>query len=406
MPIDEADVERRLTLGEDASTEFKGTPPLGYRLDANEVAKAVVSFANSGGGTVFVGIEDDGTVTGLGTVQQADEVMRLASQACQNNAHPPIVCRITKLRVRGQLIVAVEVGAFHADRPYRSGHVYYVRDASVSREARRDELERLFLSAARTHYDEDLVSDATRVADLDHAAIRSFLETVYGVPVTEAARQESEGYERQYLVSLKCMDAHEVPTVAGILFFGVDVSRWLPDARISMVRIEGTQLRSEFSDRRELTGRLPAQIEEAEQVLNRWLSTPARIEGWERVESPRAPVIPWEAVREALLNAVSHRDYRTASQVRVFRFDDRLEIVNPGALLNRLTLDNIRRGGIKQHRNPVVVSLLSRMRRVEALGMGVPEMVRRMTAAGLPEPDFDDQGGHFRVTLRTRQPAP
>ena len=110
-------------------------------------------------------------------------------------------------------------------------------------------------------------------------------------------------------------------------------------------------------------------------------------------------------LREALNNAVAHRDYRAASQIRVFVFDDRVEIINPGGLLNRLTLDSVRLGGISQRRNPVVASLLARLAKRENLGVGVPEMIRLMSERGLPEPEFELPAGHFRVTLRTRRDA-
>jgi len=114
--------------------------------------------------------------------------------------------------------------------------------------------------------------------------------------------------------------------------------------------------------------------------------------------------IPEKVLREAVLNAVAHRDYRAASQVRIFVFDDRVEFVNPGELLNQLTLEGIQLGGISQRRNPVVAALLARARRRESLGMGVLEMIRLMRERKLPPPEFSVAAGHFKVVLRLRGP--
>ena len=86
----------------------------------------------------------------------------------------------------------------------------------------------------------------------------------------------------------------------------------------------------------------------------------------------------------------------------VFVFDDRVEFVNPGVLLNRLTLDSIQIGGISQRRNPVIASLMGRFKRRELYGLGIPQMIRLMHERGLPAPDFSLEGGHFRVVLRQR----
>ena len=153
----------------------------------------------------------------------------------------------------------------------------------------------------------------------------------------------------------------------------------------------------EFADRKEIGGTLLQQLDHREHV-------PPHAGGHLGLSSARSAAIPEVVLREALVNALAHRDYRAASQVRLFVFADRIEIINPGILLNHLSLDSVRLGGISVRRNPVIASLLSRARRSESLGMGVPEMIARMRERGLPEPEFNLEGGHFRVVLRSRPP--
>lgn len=381
-------IEQRLRLGEDSRTEFKSTLQGG--LDRKNLAGEIAAFANGGGGQIFLGVEDDGTPTGVGTIREADRMMLQVVQACQTMVHPAIWCPVVKVEVEGKLLLVVDVPASSPDRPYRADHIFYIRDASMKREARRDELLRM-LQSQNVHHDETSVEGATQ-EDLDVEAVDALLRAVYapGAPARRA----------RYLHALKCIDDGGTPTVAGVLLFGREPERWFTDARISAVRWNGSRISGDLADRQEISGHLVRQIDGAIAFLARHVPAPARIEGFERVELG----IPDVVLREAVLNAVAHRDYRAASQIRIFVFEDRVEIINPGVLLNQLTLDSIRIGGISQRRNPVIASALARLRGRESIGMGVPEMIERMREHRLPEPEISLEGGHFRVVLRTAPP--
>jgi ATP-dependent DNA helicase RecG len=155
-----------------------------------------------------------------------------------------------------------------------------------------------------------------------------------------------------------------------------------------------------LTDRQEIGGRLVAQLHGARAFLDRHLAAAQRVRGWERERQAAPGRIPERVLNEALVNAVKHRDYRVASQVRLVVYDDRVEIANPGTLLNQLTLASIREGGIPQRRNPVIAGHLGRLPLGEDLGFGVPEMLRLMREGGHPEPELSLVGGHFRVVLR------
>ncbi|MEO5731499.1 MAG: ATP-binding protein [Byssovorax sp.] len=380
--MDATTIAQRIQLGEDSRTEFKSAS---RGLDGKVLARAIAAFANARGGQIFVGVEDDGTITGIGTVKQADTLMLEVVQVCQSRIRPAIWCPITKAEVAGKLLLVVDVPASSPDRPYRAEHIFYIRDASMTREATREEMLRL-LQSQNVYHDESTV-DGAKLDDLDVEAIDGYLRTLYEPSAT--ARRE------HYLRSLKCIDPAGVPTVAGLLLFGREPQQWIPDARISAVRFEGTSMSGEFADRKEIGGTLLQQLDHA----SMFLPAPAAISGFERVERG----VPEVVLREALVNALAHRDYRAASQVRLFVFADRIEIINPGILLNHLTLDSVRLGGISVRRNPVIASLLSRARRSESLGIGVPEMIAKMRELGFPEPELSLEGGHFRVVLRSKQ---
>jgi ATP-dependent DNA helicase RecG len=381
-----AALQQRLRLGEDSRTEFKGVARRGFRVDPDVIAKAVVALANSGGGEVFLGVEDDGTVSGIGSPSESDQLMRQVSQVCRDQVQPAIFCRLVKVEVEEHMVLVVEVPGHAPERPFAARGKYYVRDANRSREATRAELIRL-LESESFHFDEQPVAGAS-LDDLDLDDAQRLL--------TRAFEGVGEDRVLSYLRALSCVDG-EVPTLTGVLFFGRDPQRFLLDAMISAARVPDTVPRLDLADRQEIRGAFEAQLEGARAFLARHLAQASRIRGWRREDRT---LLPDEVLREALVNALVHRDYRSASQVRLFVYDDRVEVINPGDLLNRLTVEKIRLGGLSQKRNPVIASLSARLERRENLGFGVPEMFRRMVEHGCPEPEIDAGGGHFRLVLR------
>jgi len=277
-------LEKMLRLGEDTLTEFKSVALSNYKPDVNDLAKSLCALANAKGGYLLLGVEDDGTVTGLGTPAEADAVMRKVSEACSKNLQPALLCTIEKIEAKGGLVLAVQVPAFNPDRPYNTKGEYWVRDGATSREARREELIRLLLQSVDFHYDEEPVKGTT-LEDLERDAVQDFVEKAY------------EGVDPEY--------------------------GW-----------------------------------------TQWLHT------------------------------------RPASQIRVFIYKDRVEVINPGELLNRLTLEGIRSGGLSQRRNPIICSLLARADRRENMGLGLPDVIVMMKRKGFPEPEISVSDGHFKVVVR------
>ncbi len=389
--MNEEILEQILRLGEDSVTEFKGVIKTHYKVDRSDTAKAITALANTRGGHLLVGVEDDGTPTGVGTVEQADDLMRQITQICHEHIEPPLLCNVVKREIRGIPVLVVEV-PFSPSRPHRATSIYYVRDGNRSRPALREELVKL-LQSTDYHFDEQPVAGAT-LDELDRDAVRAFLTAAY-------PGRASEQHITPLLGSLKCIDRTGVPTVTGVLMFAREPTRWLVDARISAARIQGTEVSRTFLDKQEIEGRVLDQLDAASAFIQRNVAAPSRVEGLVRVEGG----IPLDVVREAITNAVLHRDYRIASQTRLLVFDDRIEVINPGDLLNQLTLENIRVGGISQKRNPVLASALNKARRSESLGFGVPDMIRRMKELGFREPSIEVIGGHFKLILWTTRSA-
>jgi ATP-dependent DNA helicase RecG len=186
-----------------------------------------------------------------------------------------------------------------------------------------------------------------------------------------------------------------VPTNAGLLLFGRDPQRMIRGAHITAVRFAGNEMGDVFT-RQDISGSLPEQIRRAETFLHDVLRRGVQLgSSMERTEITEYPM---EAVRELVVNAVSHRDYSIQGDgIRLYIFADRLEVTSPGLLPGPVTIDNIVEE--RYSRNPAIVQVLGDMGFIERLGYGVDRVIALMRAHGLPDPQFVETSGGFLVRL-------
>jgi ATP-dependent DNA helicase RecG len=185
-----------------------------------------------------------------------------------------------------------------------------------------------------------------------------------------------------------------VPTYAGILLFGHNPQQFLPSAEIIAVRYAGTTMGDEFV-REDMGGTLPQQIRRAEAFVAANVRRGMRIHGFTRDEVLEYPLA---VAREAVVNAVAHRDYTIrGDSIRLLMFSDRMEVYSPGRLPGHVTLDNLVEERFS--RNEVIVQVLSDLGFIERLGYGIDRMIATMQEAQLPAPRFEETAAGFRVTL-------
>lgn len=185
-----------------------------------------------------------------------------------------------------------------------------------------------------------------------------------------------------------------IPTRAGMLCFGKNPQEFIPHSQVRIARFKGVST-SHFIDRADLHGTLPEMIDAAEQFIRRNTRLAAKIVGFRRREVTE---YPFEAIREAICNAVCHRDYRIGgATVRVMVFDDRIEVNSPGGLPQGVTLAEIERKHVL--RNPVIAGCLYDIFYIEKWGTGIARMRRSMREHGLAAPHLEDLGDFFAVTF-------
>lgn len=357
--------------------------------------KSIVAFANTAGGVLLVGVED-GTRSVRGVPDPLDLEERLAN-LISDRIVPPLVPELEIVPWRGSHVVAVEVFP-SPTRPHylaREGldRGVYVRVGSTNRLADPELIEELRRYTRGEAYDEQPMPELGSEAVDFRAASESFAST--------------RRLRRSDLETLRLLTIHQgrpVPTVGGILLFGIDRERYFPDAWIQAGRFQGMD-KSRIMDHIEIHSPPLRAVEEAIAFVHKHLYHGAAIGAVRRVEQWTLPPL---AVREAVINAVAHTDYRQrGAPIRVAIFDDRLEVDNPGLLPFGLTVEDLHRG-VSKLRNRVIGRVFHTLGLIEQWGSGIQRMTAACHDAGLPSPVLEEIGIRFRVTLsttRTTTPA-
>lgn len=393
-----------LKNGENSGVEFKRDD-----IENHELARELVAFLNLDGGIVLLGVEDDGTVSGTSRPNLEEWVADL----CRVKIEPPIVPHLSWVREVGPgkdvLVVRVPQGP---DKPYARVHnnrrTYFIRVGSTSREASRDELERMFQASGRVQYGLKPVPGAT-LQDLDLRRLRDyFVRVLGGSAPDEAAADEWERLLRN-LALMTVSAGQAVPTVDGMLLFGKMPKRFLPQSGIRAVCYPGTTPDYAIRADEQLKGALvplcsadgtlieSGLVEQALDFVNRYTEPTARLEGGQRVQWPAYPPA---VLREAIVNALVHRDYSIAgTDILLVIYSDRLEIQSPGRLPNTVTVEGMK-AGMRYARNQTLVNVMRDYGYVEALGMGVRrKIIPGMRAHNGTEPEFILEENRFTVRL-------
>ncbi|MDH3599717.1 MAG: putative DNA binding domain-containing protein [Candidatus Tectomicrobia bacterium] len=385
--MNQSELHMSIASGEDSFTEFKRD--ISQRSD---FASEMIAFANMEGGRILVGVDDSGTIAGVKAPQRVEEaILNIA----RHNCVPPLSPTVESIPVEGgKIVVVVEVPRrLEAPHENNSGQCY-IRVGSTKRLCTPQERARLLQAASLIHFDEIPMHEVSS-DDLELSAFGEYYERIYEQPLDAADVPLIPMLENMRFLVTDLRGESRL-SLAGLLLFGKQPQDFLSHAYISAVRWEGVEAGETIIDRQDIMGRLPQQIEHAEAFILRNTRLSTKIESVrqeDRREYPRA------VIREAIVNAVVHRDYSLeGAQTLLYIFDNRLEIRSPGALPNSVTLDNIRTHYSKP-RNETIARVLLNLGYVNRLGSGIPRMIRLMREHTGREPDFEVGSAQFLVRL-------
>ena len=357
--MEEFELRSQILLGEDSTRQFKREPSADAKM-----AGEIVAFANSGGGRIFVGVEKTGTISGL-SGEEAEKVGEDMAKVAWDSVRPPFSILSLSIPTSDGIVVVIEIPD-GASKPYCDNKgVYWVKNGPDKRRVQSpEELARLFQSGEKLYAESQVVAAST-LEDFDHARFERFYEAKYS-ETPPNRREDGEAYQRT-LENLELVDSGHV-TVAGLLLFGRRLPVLLPEMKIDAIWFKGIERASAvWNDQRTITGTLSDQYDEGMGFLRRWNG---RIQGEGSFNQAGSSEVSETVFEELLVNALIHRDYFIKDSIKLFIYDDRIEIRSPGKLPNSLTVDQIRRG-VRRSRNVLLASFAPDLLNFRGVGSGI-----------------------------------
>jgi len=366
----------------------------------SEMVNGRGAFANTNDGIILIGVSDDGSIVGV-----RDDPKRVEERVmgiCRSRCNPVPALRIEHTEVNGLSLLLVHVA--EGERMVLVDGICYTRAGATSQRATPEEQQRLALKAVPTAFERTVVEGAGW-DDLDLPRLIEYLKQRAPGAIENGMAPERLAVSLG-LAEMRGKDV--LPTVAGLILLGKH-PQWLrPQWGLSALRISGTDITDPIVDRAEFEGTADHLIEQGEAFVRRNLRVAAIfVEVEDHVERRDIPEYPvggdYIAMREAIANAVAHRDYSTSEKVTLRMYEDRLEVRNPGGLVWGLKLEELlREGGRSAPRNEIIANVLRDYRKMETVGRGLLRIQREMQALGSEPPVFRDERTSFLVVLPSR----
>lgn len=374
-----------INKGENPYIEFKEE-----KIKPNDLAGEIVSFANMEGGTIIIGVSDDGIIKGVSIEDIEERIMNI----CRNNCIPNIIPIYQEIVVNEAKVVILTIPK-GANKPYYTiDNKYYIRVGTTKRIASREELMRLFQASGAVHFDISPVEGTTK-KDLNMDLIRDYFLKYNMFDLYE----ETEDVVDRILINADILregTGINKCTIGGLLIFGKRTENTLPQSGISFAHFRGNDITEELIDKKQIVGNLPELVEQALVAMRNNIKVPSTIVGAVREEKE---IYPSVVLREALVNAVVHRNYSIiGSKIRVLMFSDRIEFHSPGKLPNTVTIDKMKIG-VSYSRNPFLVKYMENLRYIDQLGRGIPMIIKNMKDLDAREPELKEIGEEFVLII-------
>ena len=355
---------------------FKEGPLLELKRELTEgLKKEVIAFANTNGGEIFIGVEDDGTVIGL---PNADKDLESVSSMLRDSIKPDILVHTTAeiMTFEGKKVIKITISKgtrrpYHlANKGMKSSGVFLRHGTSVSN-ASDEAIRQMIIESDGSQYEE----------------MRSLNQSLTFIEAEAQFKQLNLPFEQQHRRTLGLINEEGYFTNLGLLLSDQC------EHSIKCARYDGFD-KLHFQDRKEFHGSIIKQVNDVYEYIAMHNGKSATFEGLNRVEKLEYPEY---AIREALINAVVHRDYSFSGSILIHIFHDRIEMVSVGGLVQGLTLEDIELG-ISQSRNPKLANFFYRMKWIESYGTGL-QRIRESYRHAEKQPFWEVGPNAFVITL-------
>ncbi len=361
------ELNAQVSLGEDSRRQFKRDV-----TNIDSLAAEMAAFANSEGGTIFLGVADDGSLPGLSRLE-VTRLNQLISNAASQHVRSPLTVQTENVAVGDDHIAIVLSVPKGQDKPYfdRNGVIWLKSGSDKRRVNSKEELRRLFQSVDQFHADE--LPTKAGIDKLDKLRFRDFLRDAYNQPFPDSPVELLK-----LLQNMNLATDGGVLNLAGVLLFAERPELIKPQFIVKAVRYPGNDIHaSEYIDSEDFVGSLTRMFENALAFIMR---NQRKVQAGQGINTIGMPEIPSAVFEELLVNALVHRDYLVSAPVRLFIFDNRIELVSPGHLPDNLTVPKIRTGN-SNIRNPIIVSYITKgLLPYRGLGSGIKRALENWPA--------------------------
>jgi len=356
--------------------------------EVDTLAETMVAFANTDGGVILIGVNLVGQPTGTVMVEEVEGALTQAVIRCR----PPVEVEWQQYHLPEGTVIVLHVARSPELHALQDGRVL-VRYRTENRPMGGEAIRHLAATKSTGDFETETIP-ASSLLDFDKYILEEYLErrAERGRPL--------KGRLEDHLVEIGAMVEDGTATIAGLLLFGKRPQIYLPQSGLVFVKFRSKDPRGRdglagYERRVELTGPLARLMEQAWQLVWDTMKVEAVVKGLKREETPEYPRF---AVRESLINALCHRDYRLKGRrVEIRMYEDRMEVISPGGLPGYMTLENL----VEEHfsRNPRLVAGLFQWGYIEELGLGIDRMIEEMLQFGHPPPEFKATPYSFTVKL-------
>lgn len=348
-----------IQMGESSKVQFK------VRVNnANSIGAEMVAFSNTKGGMIIVGVDDKtGEINGL-SFEELQSTNELLANAASNNIKAPIYIYTETVKVEEQNLIVAHISEGTSKPHMDNNGIIWVKNGSDKRKVvAKEEIARLLQSSGNLFADETTVTGTT-VNDIDEEYFQKFILAKTKKTIDELGQSTST-----ILSNLGMLKDGKI-SLGGLLLFGKNPQQFRPTFTVQCVSVVGNNISTnEFRDKEEpFTGNLKELYDKTLSFITRNLKKLQKSDGF---NSQSELEIPIETIEELLVNALIHRDYFISSSIKVFIFDNRIEIISPGKLPNTLTIDNIKIG-TSIPRNPILFTNARYVLPFVGVGSGIP----------------------------------
>jgi ATP-dependent DNA helicase RecG len=377
------DIKKMIKLPESQTLEFKRDAS-----SLESILKSIIAFANSAGGITLIGIEDDGSITGLSDAGKTQEQI---ANSIAHRIRPQLLPNFSIETIKNKSILAIQVD--HLPAPYYLADKgeeksVYIRLGNSNRLASHEMIAEMKRANHHPFFDKTPCDHVTET-DLDSTLIQiAFAKYPFDIDTIK-------------LISLGVLTRKGkriVATNGGVILFGKPMIRlqYFPFAEVRCARFKGTT-KAEFIDQLNIQGSILQAIEEVPKFIRRNTKMSSEFTG--AMTRKDIPEYPTAGIREALINALVHANYEIlGTRILIAIYDDRLEIQNPGIMPPGMSIEQFK-AGVSRIRNPVIARVFSELGLIEEWGSGYKRIQAACQKDHYPEPKWEEMGTVLRVTF-------